>query len=185
MPNHCANSLKLTANTPEALKLLDAIRAEIAAERGFFHVIDPCPAELMDTNKGYPKDPREAANVEKFGFPTWYEFNTTRWGTKWNAYEVDTLADKGNTLTLSFETAWSPPTALYQTMTEKGFDVEATYCEAGCDFIGYWKDGKEHTTALSVAVPAVFDDEAGTAFEALEDYFTAHGIDHAPAHFGG
>lgn len=186
MPNHCANSLKITATTPEARELLATIRAGINAEQPkLFQVIDPCPAELLDTRKGYPKDDREAVNVEKFGFPTWYEFNTTRWGTKWDAYEIDTLADEGNTLTLSFETAWSPPVSIYATLHARGFDVEATFCESGSDFIGYWKNGTDHTTALSVAVPAVFDDETGAAYDQMTAYFAAHGIDHEPAHFGG
>lgn len=187
MPNHCANSLKITANTPEALKLLDAIRAEIAAGRGFFHVVDPCPAELMDTSKGYPKDPREAANIKKYGFPTWYEFNTTRWGTKWNAYEIHTLADEKNTLLLEFDTAWSPPTGIYATLYSKGFEVEATYCEGGCDFVGWWRNGTDNTEKLSEVVPQVNEDHEETinAYEPLEDYFTAEGINHFPPHFGG
>ena len=185
MPNHCANSLKLTANTPEARELLATIRAEIEAGRGFFHVVDPCPEELENTRKGYPKDDREAANIEKFGFATWYEFNTTRWGTKWDAYEITTLSDTGNTLTLNFDTAWSPPVGIYATLYARGFDVQATYCEAGCDFIGWWQNGTDNTDALSVAVPDICEDDSGNAYDQLEDYFTAHNIDHTPAHFGG
>lgn len=185
MPNHCANSLKLTANTPEALKLLDAIRAEIAAGRGFFHVIDPCPEELENTRAGYPKDEREAANIEKYGFAHWYDFQVARWGTKWNAYEITLLIDKPDTLLIDFDTAWSPPEGIYRTLHAQGFDVEATFCESGADYIGYWKNGTDQTDALSVAVPQVFDDEAGNAYDQMTDYFAAHNIDHTPPHFGG
>ena len=187
MPNHCANSLKLTANTPEALKLLDAIRAEITAGRGFFHAIDPCPEELQETRAGFPRDDREAANIKKYGFAHWYDFQVARWGTKWNAYEIHTLADEKNTLMLEFETAWSPPTGIYETLHARGFDVEATYCEQGCDFVGYWKNGTDHTDKLSAAVPQVYQDHEETinAYEPLENYFTAQGINHFPPHFGG
>jgi len=185
MPNHCANSLKITATTPETRQMLDAIRAAIADEKGFFQIIDPCPPELEDTRAGYPKDDREAANLEKYGFAHWYDFQVARWGTKWNAYEIDTLADTGDTLTLTFDTAWSPPVGIYQTMHEKGFQVEATFVEQGCDFIGFWRDGNDHTDALSRVVPAFYDDDEGFSYDQLDHYFTRHHIDHAPSHFGG
>ncbi len=185
MPNHCANSLKITATTPETRKMLDAIRAAIADEKGFFQIIDPCPPELEDTRAGYPKDDREATNLEKYGFAHWYDFQVARWGTKWNAYEINKLADTDDTLLIEFDTAWSPPIGIYQTMHEKGFKVEATFVEQGCDFVGYWKDGHDHTDNLSKVSPAFYDDDAGFSYDELEHYFTAHGIDHTPPHFGG
>lgn len=185
MPNHCANSLKITATTPETRQMLDAIRAAIADEKGFFQIIDPCPAELLETRAGYPKDDREPANLKKYGFSNWYDFQVARWGTKWDAYEIDTLADTGDTLTLTFDTAWSPPVGIYQTMHEKGFQIEATFVEQGCDFVGFWKDGNDRTDALSTVAPAFYDDENGFSYDQLEHYFTAHGIDHTPSHFGG
>jgi hypothetical protein len=185
MPNHCANSLKLTATTPENRQLLNAIRAAVAAEEGFFQTIDPCPAELLDTRAGHPADTREPANLKKYGFANWYDFQLARWGTKWDAYEIDTLADTGETLMLSFDTAWSPPVGIYQTLHDMGFEVEATYCEQGCDFVGYWINGTDHTDTLSHVAPAFYDDENGFAYEQLEHYFTRHHIDHSPAHFGG
>ncbi len=185
MPNHCANSLKLTATTPDNRELLAKIRAAIADDRGFFHLVIPCPPELEDTPAKFPADEREAENLEKFGFKNWYEFQVARWGTKWNAYEIHTLDDEPDTLTIQFDTAWSPPVGIYQMMHEKGFKVEATYCEQGCDFIGFWKDGNDHTDALSTVAPAFYDDENGFSYDQLDSYFTAHGIDHTPAHFGG
>jgi hypothetical protein len=185
MPNHCANSLKITATSFETRELLDAIRAEIAEENGFFDLVIPCPEELKDTPAKFPADDREAANLEKFGFTNWYDFQVTRWGTKWDAYEVHALDDEADTLTLQFDTAWSPPVGIYQALHAMGFHVEATYVEQGCDFIGYWKDGNDHTDNLSAVVPAFYDDENGFSYDQLEHYFTARHIDHTPSHFGG
>ena len=27
------------------------------------------------------------SNLEKYGYPTWYEWSIATWGTKWNAYD--------------------------------------------------------------------------------------------------
>jgi hypothetical protein len=186
MPNHCANSLKLTAKNFETRATLATIRAELSAENPhIFQLIDPCPQELNDTRAGFPKDDREAANIEKFGFPHWYDFNLNRWGTKWEAYEVTLLIDKPDTLVIEFDTAWSPPEGIYRTLHAQGFDVEATYCEAGADYIGYWKNGHDHTESLSGVIPQIFDEEINNAYDMMHDYFAAHAIDHTPPHFGG
>lgn len=185
MPNHCANSLKITANTPDALALLANIRANIMGMQGFFNLIDPCPKELSETPAKFPKDDKEPENILKYGYANWYEFQVDRWGTKWDAYEIHILEDTGGSLLLSFETAWSPPTGIYETAFEKGFSIEATYVEQGCDFIGFWKDGHDHTDKLSEVVPAFYDDDDGFSYEGLDHYFAAYDIDHTPPHFGG
>ena len=43
-------------------------------------------------------------NMQKYGAPTWYEWHTQHWGTKWNAYGS---SHDGNRL--SFLTAWDAP----------------------------------------------------------------------------
>jgi hypothetical protein len=70
-------------------------------------------------------------------------------------------------------------------MHEKGFQIEATFVEQGCDFIGYWKDGNDHTDTLSAMVPSFYDKDEGLFYDNLEHYFTEFGIDHTPSHFGG
>ena len=186
MPNYCANSLKLTATTPANRELLAKIRAHLGSDEvGIFQLIDPTPAELLDTRAGYPKDDREPANIEKFGYANWYDFQVARWGTKWDAHEITLINETPDTLLIEFDTAWSPPVGIYQTLHSMGFEVEATYCEQGCNFVGYWIDGNDHTDELSKVVPAFYDDENGFSFDQLEHYFARHCIDHTPPHFGG
>lgn len=42
-------------------------------------------------------------NKKKYGYPTWYEWSITTWGTKWNAY--DQYFEEPNILW--FDTAWN------------------------------------------------------------------------------
>lgn len=190
MPNYCANSLKMTAKSPEALQLLTDIMERIEGEDfALFDTIVPCPQELKDTNAGFPKDPKEISNLEKYGYAHWYDFNIAKWGTKWDAIELHILENYADTLIVNFDTAWAPPFGIYQALESKGFEVEATYCEAGCDFIGYWKDGTEHTESLSEVAPPPEDPETEDQYIEeyfdLGEYFETKGFDHSPPHFGG
>lgn len=42
------------------------------------------------------------------GYCSWYEWCTDKWGTKWDAYQIDVCRGQG-VLTYQFDTAWSPP----------------------------------------------------------------------------
>lgn len=68
------------------------------------------------------------------------------WGTKWEVESVDEVEADGNTVSLYFDSAWSPPIRFYESMTEMGFDVEAYYFEPGMSFCGVWtsEDGDEY-----------------------------------------
>ena len=56
---------------------------------------------------------------------------------------LEVMEDKGNTMHLSFQTAWSPPRGVIEKMVEQGFSTEFWYMEQGNDFWGYEVDGKE------------------------------------------
>ena len=44
----------------------------------------------------------------------WYNWNTSHWGTKWDAREPDSdISDDGTVITYSFDTAWSPPVPVF------------------------------------------------------------------------
>jgi hypothetical protein len=69
-----------------------------------FDVLLPPPLNIWRGNRGL-----EEGNA--FGKKNWYDWNTENWGTKWNAYGQDekSIARTEDTLTLTFQTAWSPP----------------------------------------------------------------------------
>lgn len=46
------------------------------------------------------------------GHPTWYEWSSANWGTKWNAYDQDNKEDE-----LIFETAWKHPRPIIEKLS--------------------------------------------------------------------
>ena len=116
MPNWCYNNVDITATTEEGKDLLYRVsRAETAD--GFFELFRPIGEWDRSTA------------IEK-------------WGTKWDVEPLDVDYD-GTTLSTSFDSAWSPPIALYEYLVEQGFEVSANYYESGLDFAGEWTDGDD------------------------------------------
>ena len=74
--------------------------------------------------------------------PGWYWWRVNNWGTKWDIqlYHWDVIDD---TITIGFDTAWSPPIHVYEAMDEQGIDVFASYFEGGMCFAGRWEMGEE------------------------------------------
>ena len=151
MPNWCANSLKIKPKTKAAKtfmerKLLPEL--EKGKDSQIFNLISPMPQELINTVCGsVGEDKRDAhkaqmeANVEKFGYPTWYEYAHANWGTKWDASVYDYHTDVDGQLYISFDTAWGPPIVFYDKLGEMGYEVEAFYREEGMAFAGKYSDG--------------------------------------------
>lgn len=145
MPNWCENTLVLKHEDPTMIA-----RAHAAFAKGeFLNEFIPVPKDLTDTVAGsMAEDQREAheaqqeANVEKYGYANWYDFCVNEWGTKWDFGSGDGINDVAkNSLTVYFESAWSPPIRAYEKLTDLGFTVEATYHEPGMAFVGSWEDG--------------------------------------------
>ena len=116
MPNWCYNNVDITAKTDDQKMLLDRVsRAETAD--GFFAMFRP--------------------------IGEWdYNVALEKWGTKWDVEPLDVDYD-GTTLSTSFDSAWSPPVALYEYLKDQGFEVSAGYYEPGMDFAGEWVDGDD------------------------------------------
>jgi hypothetical protein len=53
-------------------------------------------------------------NYRKYGTPDWYSFACENWGTKWNAYSIEEQEDG-----IKFETAWSAPHPVIETLVAK------------------------------------------------------------------
>jgi hypothetical protein len=75
----------------------------------------------------------------------WYTWNTTNWGCKWDASVQSYSRISDEEITVTFETPWAPPIALYQYLSSDAEDWYATayYLEEGCAFIGYVDDGSD------------------------------------------
>jgi hypothetical protein len=67
-----------------------------------------------------------------------YDWCVRMWGTKWDIFDVVHASLEGDTLTLCFSTAWSPPLdALVRGAVTHGYEFELHYCEDGAGFVGY------------------------------------------------
>ena len=190
MPTWCANSLKLIATTAESERKLSEIVQELARataageSAAIFNLIKPVP-EALQIVSGWSGDAEEQAtreatykvNLDTYGYANWYDYCIEEWGTKWDArdttYDID-----GNQVTIYFDTAWSPPLAIYHALENMGFDVEATYVEQGMGYIGFYKDGMDTCGELN-------EIDAEDEYPELAPYFTQVGISHAPMHMGG
>lgn len=62
-------------------------------------------------------------NLHKYGAPTWYEWCTNNWGTKWNAYGYDEGTDYSASGNLHFQTAWSAPHPVIKKLAQMYPDI--------------------------------------------------------------
>jgi hypothetical protein len=149
MPNWCNNNAIIRHADPEQIAKV----VKGYAEGKLFSEFFPCPEELsapVEIGENYNDRvaAQEAANKDKFGYSGWYDWCINNWGTKWDAgneMDEDLDCSNENQVQLSFDTAWQPPVAFYEKMTELGFEIDAFYLEEGTGFVGKYTstDGDE------------------------------------------
>jgi hypothetical protein len=186
MPNWCNNVATISHSNPKKIKRL----VQAFQGTGLMQEFYPCPKELLDTRSGaYAKDDPEydrhiqqqADNKAKYGHADWYDWKVDNWGTKWDVSQqhpshVD-MSPCGKTVTLSFDTAWSPPINFYEHMIqEHGFRIKAYYFEPGVGFCGRWHNGDDDFYDIVGDSSWVVDhvpndiDEAFAISEHMSDY---------------
>jgi len=183
MPNWCSNHITVRGTDPVAIKrLADAFDAG-----EFCGTVVPMPEELNITSgrlgDGAEQAELEAkskANLEKYGYANWYDFNVANWGTKWEIGgngDVAEIEDDGLSFSASFESAWSPPTGVCEALVEQGFEVTLYYYEPGMGFVGKWEDGcddyyqyeGENSNTIRAAIGDELDDMFGIS-ESMAEY---------------
>jgi hypothetical protein len=113
MPNHVFNILQLS--NPDEKPELDVIVATLR-EKFTLNAVIPQPEGIF---LGAVSEADRKANPLN-----WYDWNVPNWGTKWDAYDAvwhltgDFIGDS-----VSFCTAWSPPTPVIEKLKEMGFAV--------------------------------------------------------------
>ena len=116
MPNWCYNSVTLSHSDKEKI---DALEVELTKEEPeVFNHLRPNPAGEWD-----------------------YGWSVDNWGCKWDISPMDWERVDDNTITINFDSAWSPPTALYEFLDSEGWSVTALYHEPGMGFAGRFEDG--------------------------------------------
>jgi hypothetical protein len=181
MPNWCNNTLTLTHEDPAVIA-----RAKVAFLDGkFLSEFIPCPQDLIDTVSGFVGEGQEAleakqaANREKYGYATWYDFCVNEWGTKWDVGGGDynePQQETPNDLTVSFDSAWAPPTTAYAKLEELGFKILAMYYEPGMAFAGVYEDGTDDyyeyggldSAGIAETLPSALDEAFGISESVAE-----------------
>jgi hypothetical protein len=117
-----------------------------------------------------------ARNKEVHGYGNWYDYCVNEWGTKWDVgADGNPAQDIPGGLMLGFESAWAPPCAAYDKLTEQGFRIRAMYYEPGMAFAGIWEDGIDDFYEYGDL------DSAGIAEELPEELDEAFGISESAA----
>ena len=180
MPNWCNNVVELSHEDPKMME-----RAVKSFNDGsFLNEFVPVPKELNivagrlgDIAEQEALEKQQEENLKKFGYSTWYDYCVNEWGTKWDIepYEPVSLGEDGR-LTMSFDSAWSPPIGAYEKLVDLGFSVRAYYNECGMAFAGIWDDGFDdyydyggYTSAqIAEELPEALDDMFGISLSAAE-----------------
>lgn len=116
MPNWCYNSARLYNEDKSKIDDLETTLSDEKAE--VCQHLCPNPAGEWD-----------------------YGWSVENWGTKWDFSPHDWERLDDNTISINFDTAWSPPIALYEYLESNGWSVQALYHEPGLCFAGRFEDG--------------------------------------------
>ena len=182
MPNWCSNHITVRGGQQSEINRL----ADAFSNGGLCQAVVPCPAELFAPTSSFIGDPVEqaaleaktTANIEKYGYGNWYDFQVANWGTKWDVtcdsveIDCDGLGFSG-----AFDSAWSPPITVCEALVEQGFEVTLYYYEPGMGFVGKWEDGfddcYEYGGEKSDTVRSAIGDELDDMFgisESMAEY---------------
>jgi len=124
MPNWCRNRLEVTGKEKTVKEFADIFSKEQIS------AFIPTPKELEDSED-------EKVNIDKYGYKDWYDWRIANWGTKWNV-DIDIEYFGENQYVVYFDSAWSPPIAAFEQISEKFPDLRFTlwYEESGVGFMG-------------------------------------------------
>jgi hypothetical protein len=143
MPNWCDNTVYITHDDPKKIQVL----VDAWKENKFFGTIHPEP----DYTKVKVKptfNSRASTPSPEFVSPesAWWDWRVQNWGTKWEITTDEAYIDTSeNEIRVSFATAWSPPTGIFDKLVDQGYGVNALYYEGGCAFCGQYVDGSDET----------------------------------------
>ena len=151
MPNWCNNTLELEHEDPAMIE-----RAKTAfAEGKLLAEFCPVPEDLsiVAGRVGDDEDQKQKdlvaqmeVNVAKHGYANWYDYCVNEWGTKWDVGGNDynePIQETPNKITMSFDSAWAPPTTAMDKFEAMGFSVRLYYYEPGMGFAGIYEDGHD------------------------------------------
>jgi len=186
MPNWCNNTVQINHEDPAKMYAL----VEAINKGEFCNFAKPVPKalQIVAGRVGDDNDPEQIKlqeqtmnNLSVYGYATWYDFAVNEWGTKWdvepyNPVEYDDQHDKTG-ITFGFDSAWAPPTGVYEALMDQGYSVRAYYYEPGMAFAGVFdEDGDDcydiggmTSETVKDAIPEALDDMFGIS-ETIAEY---------------
>jgi hypothetical protein len=146
MPNWCGNEVQFDGSEEDIAKF----KEECFTDHKGVAVLDfskvmPEPDYEQPKKDGTHNDgvQTELSSV----MPDWWNWRNDNWGTKWNlvpSHDGDltaymTVEDGEDFIQLEFDTAWSPPSGIYEAITEKYPDISINwfYREDGMQMAGW------------------------------------------------
>lgn len=122
MPNWCDNTVTLRHSDKSKIDALATVLKNNDDERMLNH-LRPNPSGEWD-----------------------YNWSVENWGTKWDITPIDWERNGDNEIWVSFESAWAPPTRLYEYLVDEGWKVDAIYNEPGMGYGGVFttEDGDDY-----------------------------------------
>lgn len=139
MPNWCYTDLQLNASEKGISELSALIQELMQNDEGFCNALIPRP-ETEEEN--------------------WYNWNCDNWGSKWDIRELNIEYEDKTQLDISFCSAWSPITPIFDDLVDKGFKVYAEYKDEGYMFAGNYKNGKTTMYDIETCEACLEKDEA-------------------------
>ena len=156
MPNWCYNSLSVSHENPEMIERF----VKATENESLLKEFCPIPEEISNTTSPSPDN---VTLIEKYGASDWYSWSLNNWGTKWDISDAYADCIDKNSVTASFNTAWSPPIQFYHKLVTLGFTVDATYTEEGMGFAGHFENGVDDCIDLD------FDDKSQGWIDQIDD----------------
>lgn len=145
MPNWCSNYVTITAPAKQVfdnfMQHMEAHWSWNPNEMDEYKASDE-PAGFCSYFLPEPEyEVKEAADPKQFVMPDWWNFRVENWGTKWEVsfdkQDCD-IDEEELSIRFFFDSAWSPPVGVYEAAVDQGWKVDATYCEPGMAFIGFF-----------------------------------------------
>ena len=143
MPNWCWNNLEVSGDEIQLREFVEKSLTKYEndnTDRFTFNGTHPQPEDLNITAGTQTQEEKEQAilNEAKYGYADWYGWRNAEWGTKWDACEPNILHNDIDFFSVSFDTAWGPPTEWISNIMQDFPDLSFTleYDEPGMCFGG-------------------------------------------------
>lgn len=142
MPNWCSNSLVISGDVLEILKIKAILGSvEISKRPGLIN--SPNIIKAINNNEEMQRSPKlhfSSTISSTEAKDDWYDFRVNNWGTKWEPSDVYVSEESPNNLYYTYETAWADPRAWLDDLSARfpNISMQCTYREEGMAAFGYY-----------------------------------------------